>query len=118
MGIRCAGMRSLDEDLPNAIRYLEGVEGRRRTTLQCVVWTGTCYFEDGQGSDGGVSLRRAVEVNVGSAVLLGCVGLAVERRKGEGAVGEALGWFERAVRVSEGRNALVRFRRAKILCEA
>jgi anaphase-promoting complex subunit 3 len=44
--------------------------------------------------------RRAVGVNGGSAVLLGCVGLAVERRAG--VEEEALGWFERAVEVSEG----------------
>jgi len=110
------GHESLDEDLPNAIRYFEKalkVDGGRHYNA----WygLGTCYLRMGKVRMAEYHFRRAVEVNVGSAVLLGCVGLAVERRKGEGAVGEALGWFERAVRVSEGRNALVRFREPRFM---
>jgi anaphase-promoting complex subunit 3 len=106
------GHESLDEDLGSAMRYFERalrVDGGRHYNA----WygLGTCYLRMGKVRTAEYHFRRAVGVNGGSAVLLGCVGLAVERR---GGVEEALGWFERAVEVSEGRNALVRFRRAKI----
>lgn len=120
------GHESVDEDLPSAIRYFESalrVDGGRHYNA----WygLGTCYLRMGKVRMAEYHFRRAVGVNGGSAVLLGCVGLAVERRgwvggtngggeKGEGTIEEALGWFEKAVSVSEGRNALVRFRRAKI----
>ena len=108
------GHESVDEDLGSAIRYFERalrVDGGRHYNA----WygLGTCYLRMGKVRMAEYHFRRAVGVNGGSAVLLGCVGLAVERR-GEGGMLEALGWFEKAVDVSEGRNALVRFRRAKI----
>jgi len=111
-GYTLCGHESLDEDLGSAIRYFERalrVDGGRHYNA----WygLGTCYLRMGKAQMAEYHFRRAVGVNGGSAVLLGCVGLAVERRGGGE---EALGWFERAVEVSEGRNALVRFRRAKI----
>jgi len=113
-GYTLCGHESVDEDLGSAIRYFEGalrVDGGRHYNA----WygLGTCYLRMGKVRMAEYHFRRAVGVNGGSAVLLGCVGLAVERRAGGEGV-EALGWFERAVEVSEGRNALVRFRRAKI----
>jgi anaphase-promoting complex subunit 3 len=115
-GYTLCGHESLDEDLASAMRYFERalrVDGGRHYNA----WygLGTCYLRMGKVRTAEYHFRRAVGVNGGSAVLLGCVGLAVERRgAGEGTSEEALGWFERAVEVSEGRNALVRFRRAKI----
>lgn len=55
--------------------------------------------------------RKAVEIHPNNAVLLGCVGMAVDRRGDRDA---ALALFDEAVRLAPD-NALVRYRRAKIL---
>jgi len=54
--------------------------------------------------------RKAAEIHPNNAVLLGCVGMAVERR---GDREGALALFKEAVRIAPD-NALVRYRKAKI----
>lgn len=108
------GHESLEEDLSGAVGWFERALREDGGGRHYGAWygLGTCYLRMGKARMAEYHFRRAVGVNGASAVLLGCVGMAVERR-GERRE-EALGWFERAVDVSEGRNALVRFRRAKI----
>ncbi|KAI6166981.1 TPR-like protein [Pisolithus thermaeus] len=72
---------------------------------------GTCYLRMSKIRLAEYHYRKALEIHPRNAVLLGCVGMTVERRDDKAA---AHSLFDQAVRVAPD-NALVRYRRAKIL---
>ncbi|KAI0262925.1 hypothetical protein BC834DRAFT_367675 [Gloeopeniophorella convolvens] len=81
--------------------------------LSCVsrYGLGTCYLRKSKIRMAEYHYRKAAEIHPNNAVLLGCVGMAVERR---GDREGALVLFNEAVKLSP-ENALVRYRRAKML---
>ncbi|PCH38327.1 TPR-like protein [Wolfiporia cocos MD-104 SS10] len=133
-----SGHESIDEDLDKAINFFQTalradprhynawcvicfrlLIGRmyslRGAAYLCAGFTryglGTCYMRMSKIRLADYHYRRAAEIHPQNAVLLGCVGMVTER------VGErekALDLFNQAVRLSPD-NALVRYRRAKIL---
>ncbi|KAG6897293.1 hypothetical protein C0992_002735 [Termitomyces sp. T32_za158] len=92
-----SGHESIDEDLEKAINFFQ-------------YGLGTCYLRMSKIRLAEYHYRKAVEIHPNNAVLLGCVGMAVERRGDRHA---ALGLFNEAVKIAPD-NALVRYRRAKI----
>ncbi|KAJ8597890.1 TPR-like protein [Rhizopogon salebrosus TDB-379] len=106
-----SGHESIDEDLDKAIGFFQTALRADPRHYNAWYGLGTCYLRMSKIRLAEYHYRKAVEIHPNNAVLLGCVGMAVERR-GDKVAAHAL--FDQAVRVAPD-NALVRYRRAKIL---
>ncbi|OAX35569.1 TPR-like protein [Rhizopogon vinicolor AM-OR11-026] len=106
-----SGHESIDEDLDKAIGFFETALRADPRHYNAWYGLGTCYLRMSKIRLAEYHYRKAVEIHPNNAVLLGCIGMAVERRGDKAA---AHGLFDQAVRVAPD-NALVRYRRAKIL---
>ncbi|KAG6845175.1 hypothetical protein H0H87_012732 [Tephrocybe sp. NHM501043] len=105
-----SGHESIDEDLDKAINFFQSALRADSRHYNAWYGLGTCYLRMSKLRLAEYHYRKAVEIHPNNAVLLGCVGMAVERRGDRNA---ALGLFNDAVRLAPD-NALVRYRRAKI----
>jgi anaphase-promoting complex subunit 3 len=137
-----SGHESIDDDLEKAINFFQSAlradprhynawwEFSSMCGFLCSLFSryglGTCYLRLSKIRLAEYHFRKAVEIHPNNAVLLGCVGMvglfcsvdthaddlqAVERRGDREA---ALGLFDEAIELAP-ENALVRYRRAKIL---
>lgn len=106
-----SGHESIDEDLDKAIGFFQTALRADPRHYNAWYGLGTCYLRMSKIRLAEYHYRKAVEIHPSNAVLLGCVGMAVERR-GDKVAAHSL--FDQAVRVAPD-NALVRYRRAKIL---
>lgn len=106
-----SGHESIDEDLDRAITFFQSALRADPRHYNAWYGLGTCYLRMSKIRLAEYHFRKAVEIHPKNAVLLGCVGMAVERRGDRDA---ALSLFDDAVRLAPD-NALVRYRRAKIL---
>ncbi|KAI6036552.1 TPR-like protein [Pisolithus microcarpus] len=106
-----SGHESLDEDVDKAISFFQ--RALRADPRHYNAWygLGTCYLRMSKIRLAEYHYRKALEIHPRNAVLLGCVGMTVERGDDKAA---AHSLFDQAVRVAPD-NALVRYRRAKIL---
>ncbi|KAI6109773.1 TPR-like protein [Pisolithus sp. B1] len=106
-----SGHEFLDEDVDKAISFFQ--RALRADPRHYNAWygLGTCYLRMSKIRLAEYHYRKALEIHPRNAVLLGCVGMTVERRDDKAA---AHSLFDQAVRVAPD-NALVRYRRAKIL---
>ncbi|KDR81837.1 hypothetical protein GALMADRAFT_240086 [Galerina marginata CBS 339.88] len=105
-----SGHESIDEDLDKAINFFQSALRADARHYNAWYGLGTCYLRMSKIRLAEYHFRKAAEIHPKNAVLLGCVGMAVERRGDREA---ALALFNEAVRLSPD-NALVRYRRAKI----
>lgn len=106
-----SGHESLDEDLEKAINFFQSALRADPRHYNAWYGLGTSYLRMSKIRLAEYHYRKAALIHPSNAVLLGCVGMAVERRGGRE---EAFGLFNQAVQLSPD-NALVRYRRAKIL---
>ncbi|KAF9466329.1 hypothetical protein BDZ94DRAFT_1187704 [Collybia nuda] len=106
-----SGHESIDEDLEKAINFFQSALRADPRHYNAWYGLGTCYLRMSKIRLAEYHYRKAVEIHPKNAVLLGCVGMAIERRGDRNA---ALLLFDEAVRLASD-NALVRYRRAKIL---
>ncbi|KAJ3568883.1 hypothetical protein NP233_g5422 [Leucocoprinus birnbaumii] len=106
-----SGHESIDEDLDKAISYFQSALRADPRHYNAWYGLGTCYLRMSKVRLAEYHYRKALDIHPRNAVLMGCVGMAVERRGDRQA---ALELFDRAVRLAP-ENALVRYRRAKIL---
>ncbi|KAG1754442.1 hypothetical protein EDB19DRAFT_1902589 [Suillus lakei] len=106
-----SGHESIDEDLDKAIGFFQTALRADPRHYNAWYGLGTCYLRMSKIRLAEYHYRKALEIHPNNAVLLGCVGMAVERR-GDKVAAHSL--FDQAVRVAPD-NALVRYRRAKIL---
>ncbi|KAF8911163.1 hypothetical protein CPB84DRAFT_1812616 [Gymnopilus junonius] len=105
-----SGHESIDEDVDKAINFFQSALRADARHYNAWYGLGTCYLRMSKIRLAEYHFRKAVEIHPKNAVLLGCVGMAVERRGDREA---ALALFNEAVRLAPD-NALVRYRRAKI----
>jgi len=105
-----SGHESIDEDLDKAINFFQSALRADPRHYNAWYGLGTCYLRMSKVRLAEYHYRKSVEIHPNNAVLLGCVGMAVERRGDRDA---ALALFDRAVDLAP-ENALVRYRRAKI----
>ncbi|PPR03934.1 hypothetical protein CVT26_001139 [Gymnopilus dilepis] len=105
-----SGHESIDEDVDKAINFFQSALRADARHYNAWYGLGTCYLRMSKIRLAEYHFRKAVEIHPKNAVLLGCVGMAVERRGDREA---ALALFDEAVRLAPD-NALVRYRRAKI----
>jgi len=106
-----SGHEWIDEDVDKAVTFFQSALRADPRHYNAWYGLGTCYLRMSKLRLAEYHYRRASDIHPTNAVLLGCVGMAVERR---GANEEALSLFARAVQICP-ENALVRYRRAKIL---
>ncbi|KAI0290448.1 TPR-like protein [Russula brevipes] len=106
-----AGHEFIDEDLDKAILSFQMALRADARHYNAWYGLGTCYLRKSKIRMAEYHYRKAAEIHPNNAVLLGCVGMAMERG-GDREV--ALALFNEAVKLSP-ENALVRYRRAKML---
>ncbi|KZT69078.1 TPR-like protein [Daedalea quercina L-15889] len=106
-----SGHESIDEDLDKAINFFQAALRADPRHYNAWYGLGTCYMRMSKLRLADYHYRKAAQIHPQNAVLLGCVGMVTERA---GDREKALGLFNEAVRISPD-NALVRYRRAKIL---
>lgn len=106
-----SGHESIDEDLDKAVNFFQTALCADARHYNAWYGLGTCYLRMSKIRLAEYHYRKAAEIHPTNAVLLGCVGMAVERRGDRDA---ALRLFHDAVDLDPD-NALVRYRRAKIL---
>ncbi|KAJ6546518.1 hypothetical protein DFH09DRAFT_1507211 [Mycena vulgaris] len=106
-----SGHESIDEDLEKAINFFQSALRADPRHYNAWYGLGTCYLRMSKVRLAEYHYRKSVEIHPNNAVLLGCVGMAIERRGDRDA---AFVLFDRAVSLAP-ENALVRYRRAKIL---
>ncbi|KAA1471266.1 TPR-like protein [Dentipellis sp. KUC8613] len=106
-----AGHESIDEDIDKAIVCFQMALRADARHYNAWYGLGTCYLRMSKIRMAEYHYRKAAEIHPNNAVLLGCVGMVVERR---GDRAGALALFNEAVKLSPD-NALVRYRRAKML---
>ncbi|KAI0029819.1 hypothetical protein K488DRAFT_55521 [Vararia minispora EC-137] len=106
-----AGHETIDEDVDKAVLAFQTALRADPRHYNAWYGLGTCYLRMSKIRMAEYHYRKAAEIHPNNAVLLGCVGMAVERR---GDRGGALALFNEAVKLSP-ENALVRYRRAKML---
>ncbi|OCH95621.1 TPR-like protein [Obba rivulosa] len=106
-----SGHESVDEDLEKAIHFFESALRADPRHYNAWYGLGTCYMRMNKLRLAEYHYRKAMQIHPQNAVLLGCVGMVTERY---GDREKALELFDQAVRLSP-ENALVRYRRAKIL---
>ncbi|CAK5279633.1 unnamed protein product [Mycena citricolor] len=113
---RCAyaytlsGHESVEEDLDKAINFFQSALRADSRHYNAWYGLGTCYLRMTKVRLAEYHYRKAMDIHPYNAVLVGCVGLAVERYDR----GAALKLFDAAVKLAP-ENALVRYRRSKIL---
>ncbi|KII88979.1 hypothetical protein PLICRDRAFT_108812 [Plicaturopsis crispa FD-325 SS-3] len=105
-----SGHEVIDEEVDRSIAFFE--TALRADARHYGAWygLGTCYMRKSKFRLAEYHYRKAVEIHPKNAVLLGCLGLAVERRGNQNG---ALAIFNHAINIAP-ENALTRFRRAKI----
>ncbi|KAJ7285681.1 hypothetical protein C8J57DRAFT_1285528 [Mycena rebaudengoi] len=106
-----SGHESIDEDLEKAINFFQSALRADPRHYNAWYGLGTCYLRMSKVRLAEYHYRKSVEIHPHNAVLLGCVGMAVERRGDRDA---ALMLFDQAVKLAP-ENPLVRYRRSKIL---
>ncbi|KZV92867.1 TPR-like protein [Exidia glandulosa HHB12029] len=106
-----SGHESVDDDLEKAVTFFQSAIRSDPRHYNAWYGLGTCFLQMSKLRLAEYHYRRAAEIHPANAVLLGCVGMAVERR---GATEEALSLFDQAIQICPD-NALVLYRRAKIL---
>ncbi|TFY58157.1 hypothetical protein EVJ58_g6583 [Rhodofomes roseus] len=106
-----SGHESIDEDLDRAINFFQAALRADPRHYNAWYGLGTCYMRMSKIRLADYHYRKAAQTHPQNAVLLGCVGMVTERA---GDRDKALDLFNEAVRISPD-NALVRYRRAKIL---
>ncbi|THH14710.1 hypothetical protein EW146_g5656 [Bondarzewia mesenterica] len=106
-----AGHELIDEDIDNAVVSFQSALRADERHYNAWYGLGTCYLRMSKIRMAEYHYRKAAEIHPNNAVLLGCVGMAVERRADQEG---ALALFNEAVKLSP-ENALVRYRRAKML---
>ncbi|KAF9069684.1 hypothetical protein BDP27DRAFT_1222171 [Rhodocollybia butyracea] len=106
-----SGHETIDEDLDKAVAFFQSALRVDSRHYNAWYGLGTCYLRMSKLRLAEYHFRKAVEIHPQNAVLLGCVGMVVERR---GDREEARTLFDEAVLLAP-ENALVRYRRAKIL---
>ncbi|KAF9227878.1 TPR-like protein [Gyrodon lividus] len=106
-----SGHESIDEDLDKAISFFQTALRADQRHYNAWYGLGTCYLRMSKIRLAEYHYRKALEIHPQNAVLLGCVGMTVERRGDKTA---AYSLFDQAVRLAPD-NALVRYRRAKML---
>lgn len=106
-----SGHETVDEDMQKAITYYQSAVRADPRHYNAWYGLGTCYLQMNKLRLAEYHYRRASDIHPANAVLLGCVGMCVERR---GTTQEALKLFDRAISICPD-NALVLYRRAKIL---
>ncbi|KIJ69356.1 hypothetical protein HYDPIDRAFT_36424 [Hydnomerulius pinastri MD-312] len=106
-----SGHESIDEDLDKAISFFQTALRADPRHYNAWYGLGTCYLRMSKIRLAEYHYRKALEIHPQNAVLLGCVGMTVERR-GDKVAAHSL--FDQAVRLAPD-NALVRYRRAKML---
>ncbi|KZT11471.1 TPR-like protein [Laetiporus sulphureus 93-53] len=106
-----SGHESIDEDVDKAINFFESALRADPRHYNAWYGLGTCYMRMSKIRLADYHYRKALQIHPRNAVLLGCVGMVTERL---GDRDQALSLFNEAVRLSP-ENALVRYRRAKIL---
>lgn len=105
-----SGQELLDEDADRAINFFQSALRVDARHYNAWYGLGTCYMRMSKIRMAEFHFRKAVEINPKNAVLLGCLGMAVERRNDRAG---GLKLFNEAVELQPD-NALVRYRRAKI----
>ncbi|KAF7322845.1 TPR-REGION domain-containing protein [Mycena chlorophos] len=105
-----SGHETIDEDLDKAISFFQSALRADPRHYNAWYGLGTCYLRMSKVRLAEYHYRKSIEIHPHNAVLLGCVGMTVERR---GDREGALLLFDEAVKLSPD-NALVRYRRAKI----
>ncbi|KAF8590524.1 TPR-like protein [Ramaria rubella] len=114
---RCAyaytlsGHECIDDDVDKAISFFQSALRADPRHYNAWYGLGTCYLRMSKLRLAEYHFRKAADIHPHNAVLLGCVGMAVERR---GAKDEAFALFDKAVQLAPD-NVLVRYRRAKLL---
>ncbi|KAF9246486.1 hypothetical protein BU15DRAFT_85246 [Melanogaster broomeanus] len=106
-----SGHESMDEDLDKAISFFQTALRADQRHYNAWYGLGSCYLRMSKLRLAEYHYRKALEIHPQNAVLLGCVGMTVERRGDKAA---AYSLFDQAVRLAPD-NALVRYRRAKML---
>ncbi|KAI0041541.1 TPR-like protein [Auriscalpium vulgare] len=106
-----AGHEFIEDDLDKAVLSFQMALRADARHYNAWYGLGTCYLRMSKIRMAEYHYRKAAEIHPNNAVLLGCVGMAVERRADRRG---ALALFDEAVRLSP-ENALVRYRRAKLL---
>ncbi|KAH8117541.1 TPR-like protein [Phellopilus nigrolimitatus] len=106
-----SGHELTDEDLDKAVNFFQSALRADQRSYNAWYGLGSCYLRMSKLRLAEYHFRKAAAIHPQNAVLLGCVGMAVERRGDQDA---AFALFNEAVRLSPD-NALVRYRRAKIL---
>ncbi|KAL4067664.1 TPR-like protein [Scleroderma citrinum] len=106
-----SGHESIDEDVDKAISFFQMALRADPRHYNAWYGLGTCYLRMSKIRLAEYHYRKALEIHPRNAVLLGCVGMTVERR-GDKVAAHSL--FDQAVRLAPD-NALVRYRRAKLL---
>ncbi|KAJ8699782.1 anaphase-promoting complex subunit cdc27 [Pleurotus ostreatus] len=109
-----SGHESIDEDVNKAVGFFQSALRADPRHYNAWYGLGTCYLRMSRIRLAEYHFRKASEIHPNNVVLLGCVGLAVERR---GDREGALAIFDQAIHLCP-ENALVRYRRAKILIAA
>lgn len=105
------GHELADEDIDKAVTCFQSAIKIDQRSYNAWYGLGSCYLRMSKLRLAEYHFRKASSIHPQNAVLLGCVGMAVERR---GDQEQAFELFNRAVQLSPD-NALVRYRRAKIL---
>ncbi|KAG7092407.1 hypothetical protein E1B28_008764 [Marasmius oreades] len=105
-----SGHETIDDDPDKAITFFQSALRVDPRHYNAWYGLGSCYLRMSKLRLAEYHYRKAVEVHPANAVLLGCVGMVLERR-GDRIDAHAL--FEQAVKLAP-ENALVRYRRAKV----
>ncbi|KAF9036594.1 hypothetical protein BJ165DRAFT_1504550 [Panaeolus papilionaceus] len=105
-----SGHETIDEDVDKAINFFECALRADARHYNAWYGLGTCYLRMSKIRLSEYHFRKAAEIHPKNAVLLGCIGMTIERR---GDREGALKLFNEAVQIAPA-NALVRYRRAKI----
>ncbi|KAI5123272.1 hypothetical protein M0805_009294 [Coniferiporia weirii] len=106
-----SGHELTDEDLDKAVNFFQSALRADQRSYNAWYGLGSCYLRMSKLRLAEYHFRKAATIHPQNAVLLGCVGMTVERRGDQDA---AFLLFNQAVTLSPD-NALVRYRRAKIL---
>ncbi|GJJ12201.1 hypothetical protein Clacol_006442 [Clathrus columnatus] len=106
-----SGHECIDDDMEKAISFFQSALRADSRHYNAWYGLGTCYLRMSKLRLAEFHFRKAIEIHPNSAVLLGCVGMVMEKR---GRMEQAFGLFDKAVQISSD-NVLVRYRRAKLL---
>ncbi|KAF9050654.1 TPR-like protein [Hymenopellis radicata] len=106
-----SGHESIDEDLTKAINFFQSALRVDPRHYNAWYGLGSCYLRMSKLRLAEYHYRKATTIHPNNAVLLGCVGMVLERKGDRSA---AIAIFDEAIGIAP-ENALVRYRRAKIL---